>query len=535
LSIAELRATGRLLLGRKPWPVEQVDATDSLPTSTLGLVAVQLALTFPTWVRRRRFGISYVDDTTIRQRMSVDFALPEPAEFWATGPSPAPGDTVYVPLHILRKETLTNFNVFDESGTRLSTLTTQDNGTLAAAGLGALVSGLAHRPPDEKRELRDSITEIVMAPKTPAHDPVERVLKPKLMGLLGQVLDDDEVRALVTDLAAGFLLLVPVEYRPGRDRVVKAEWDGPNFWHGRQETGGIRRTTQSLLASIGWADKQQNIPGLQLGWAQSTHVEVAAPPDVEMTAATLNAVQFEPSDGSTHTPTKTVYDQPRINLNTSPRAKVPPRATPSAAAYAALLRCRGDTGSVDVRFRTPAGGVLLASVVASSVTCALLWTAGGRLAALDAQTSTAVVLVLPIIVAAFLARPGEHVFATRLLVGVRLCALLVGLCSLAVAGVIGLATIERPIEHDVPAQTASCDAQHDRVGGRQLRLRRLDCALPAAEPTTDPPTEANPAARAWVRRLAGVATFFTAVLAVGFVRTWLADVVHRGREDLLTA
>src|SRR4051812_8018036 len=94
--------------GSEPMP----GPSPALDKEDLGVIAVQLALHFVVWVRRRRFIVSYIDDTTIHQRMSVDFALPEPDWFWSTAP-PSPGSTIYVPLHIPVKETLDQFSVFD--------------------------------------------------------------------------------------------------------------------------------------------------------------------------------------------------------------------------------------------------------------------------------------------------------------------------------------------------------------------------------------------------------------------------------------
>lgn len=75
----DLETLLRRLGGEEPWPVAPVsERREPLAREALGVVAVQLALSYAEWVRRRRTTISYVEDTTIRQRMSVDFALPAP-------------------------------------------------------------------------------------------------------------------------------------------------------------------------------------------------------------------------------------------------------------------------------------------------------------------------------------------------------------------------------------------------------------------------------------------------------------------------
>lgn len=138
-----------------------------LERERLGQFAVQLAIRFPERVRRRRFAIDYVDDTTIRQRMSVDFMLPRPEWFWSYRP-PRAGETIYVPLHLPRKETLTNFSVVDEDGKPLSTLITQENGAYAVAGLFPFARQHAARHhPMPDADLRTAIEEIVMTRQRP--------------------------------------------------------------------------------------------------------------------------------------------------------------------------------------------------------------------------------------------------------------------------------------------------------------------------------------------------------------------------------
>jgi hypothetical protein len=197
----------------------------------LGVIAVQLALNFPEWVRRRRFVVSYINDTTIQQRMSIDFVLPRETWFWSTV-APTAGSRIYVPLYLPAKETLDQFTAFDEDGRHLTMLPTADNGALAVAGLLPLVRGLARERLDPSRLgavlplLEAELTKVVMAPQRPDAPTTDAVLEAALRGPLGEVLtEDDQTKAVVQDLAGGFLMLVPVEYQPGVDRLLKAEWN----------------------------------------------------------------------------------------------------------------------------------------------------------------------------------------------------------------------------------------------------------------------------------------------------------------------
>ncbi|HMJ35734.1 MAG TPA: hypothetical protein VK501_17655 [Baekduia sp.] len=347
----------------------------------LGVIAVQLALSFPQWVRRRRFVVGYVDDTTIQQRMSVDFLLPPPEWFWSTT-APRQGDRIYVPIHLAKKETLDQFTAFDEDGRRLTMLATADNGSLAIAGLLPLVRGRAvGRLTAAEREviepqLEAELRKVVMAPERPDAPPVEDVLASAFAGPLGRILTvEDEVRAIVRDLAGGFLMLVPVTYEPGVDRLLKAEWDIPNYWRGRRDTTRPALLwLQSALASIGWADKRQNIPDLQLGWARSTHVEVVAPEDVEMSAVTLEAWQYEPGESAPARTARTVFDKPRATINIAPLVAFDPferDANVREQAARKLLQARPDRTAAVVADASTRAWIQRLAVLASVLSAVL--------------------------------------------------------------------------------------------------------------------------------------------------------------------
>lgn len=165
---------------------------------------------------------------------------------------------------------------------------------------------------------------------------------------------------------------------------------------------------------------------------------------------------------------------------------------------------------------------------------ALLWVASEHLASLDRQTFSAVLLVFPAILAAYLLRPGEHAFARRLLVGVRLCGLGVAICSVAISALLGVASLSRErtlVADAVPVGTQSlvCAAENAGVGsgrGRRSELRTLTCQMGARV------VEANPATQWWAMRTAAVATVLAAVLLVGLLRTWVwSDLRSRKKTD----
>jgi hypothetical protein len=102
---------------------------------------LSLVSRWPSWVHRRVESISLEDPETIRRRVSVDFTL-----FSDLPPLITTGDgdpLFFVPLTLLRKQPLVDFDLRDEEGRALPLLTREWNGSLAAATLGVLSEGIA--------------------------------------------------------------------------------------------------------------------------------------------------------------------------------------------------------------------------------------------------------------------------------------------------------------------------------------------------------------------------------------------------------
>jgi hypothetical protein len=195
----------------------------------------------------------------------------------------------------------------------------------------------------------------------------------------------EETWALLQDLAGGFLMLVPVEYRPGQDRLLKAEWDIPNYWHGKPGADAFRRHAQSALASLGWISKPQSIPGLPIGWAPSTHVEVVAPEDVDVMSVTLDARQYRPASNDVAQSRRTIYNKPRTVVNVSPLVSF--ARTPGPDEERDILKARSDEATVEVRFRTPPHGVIMAATAVAVPLTILVWFAAANLGTVIARRS----------------------------------------------------------------------------------------------------------------------------------------------------
>jgi hypothetical protein len=98
-----------------------------------------------------------------------------------------------------------------------------------------------------------------------------------------------------------------------------------------------------------------------------------------------------------------------------------------------------DTYNAEVLVRASPDGLLRASAVSACFSAALLFLAAlvaNRLAETRADSSAALLLVLPGVISTYLARPGEHHLVSRLLLGVRTLTVASGMIVYVAAAVV---------------------------------------------------------------------------------------------------
>ena len=489
----------------------------------LGLIAVHLALTFPVWVRRRKTSYKFVDDTTIRQRQSVDFHL-LPRDKFPAKAQPRAGQTIYVPLWIGDKSPLVKFSVVDECGTALSLLNADESTRIAVDGVSAIVRGLNAGRGDEGVDpdaQREALKEIFTAPR----DRAEQLAKEALA--IGSSLDGalrvhNIYRSLVLELATGLLMLVPITYTPGADRVLKMEHDSPQAWDSVRSKYVVSRVALRVLASLSLVDKHQGFHDLPIGWAQSTHLEFEPPEDVNLGVARLDCEQWDArrSEPLYVARRQVVSGQPAVDLDVRPRVEMDPHEPDDAKRNEMLknlLAARQDKAEVLLRLGPSISNVVTPSVIASVATVAVLWLALARLGDLDGETSAALLLLFPATAAAFLARPGEHAFATRLLKGVRWSAALVAVCAVVTVGVISGGLIRpEPPPRDRATMVCRSLAPVSPDGTRQrlTRARLVRCRERRRAPVQPPVRAAARMTVMWAAITASVITFTMAIAMV---------------------
>jgi len=412
---------------------------------TLAPVGLELWRRGGDWVDRRVETIELLDVRTIRIRLSIDFRIPQelPGSIHRGG-----RQTFFLPLTVLpRRTSLAYFDVKDENGASLPLLTRQENarltgGILVAAAKRALANGaptgsnLKLDPglntylatiPTLTRVEGQALLKAVLDPDDPIAYPVKEV------GHI--VLGDEDFRDLLGLCASYSFIHVPLVAAAGERRIVKiglmSPWDSTTTRR-HSERWSVRRRLERISTWLGWRAETRWVVIPRAGNAQSFHVQISAPERVEFTEAGMHTdrpadlVKPEASrapalpDLADEDPNDSVgYQQFVGGVRQRKHLYVSPAVTHRA-------------GHVWVRLRVVRHGFLRAALaIAWLVTLLLiLFASHANDVVGDSQTSAALLLIVPALIAGFLIAPGEHDMTRHLLRGPRLITASVGLMAL---------------------------------------------------------------------------------------------------------
>jgi len=353
----------------------------------------------------------FLHETRVHHHVSVDFTVPGFPLPTLVTPSKS---FVLVPVTLLRKQPLKNFDLRDEDGRALPLLTSEENGEIASAALTYLAEVILHRNAPKQvldKAVRTELSEIAVGPIRRARTALRNLEKGQGAGSHDQraiLWGNDEMRVLATDFARNFILMTPIEALPGDRRVLKFSYEDT-----------IRPMELSpFVHPLMWAGLDPITYGTRiasLGTARSYHVEIVIPDDLFFVSAQLYAAgSADPVSAEEHSVARAHLYAPGMS--------------------------RGTSGIVEAHLRVRST-VVLQTLLISSLTSAILATGvflhwRGIHPSPDALT--ALVVVLPAIFAAFLARPGEHPVVARLVTGLRVGILFSALLSFAAAGTLAV-------------------------------------------------------------------------------------------------
>lgn len=232
------------------WDETANGARDMTRQRATGVLMLGLVGAWDEWVHRRIESVQLKDPLRFMRRVSLDFRYPDapPSEY-----SPGGEPIVLVPLTLLRKRTLLNFSLRDETGAVLPLLTRTQNSNVAAATLAAYAELKADetwtdgrgRPVLRNRPVPLSIfedfLEIASGDRDDALRCWERLGSPREgeeAVAPGGAYDrpgaavwreamatDQEFMALTRDFALNYLALTPLVGGRGQRRVIKYSYE----------------------------------------------------------------------------------------------------------------------------------------------------------------------------------------------------------------------------------------------------------------------------------------------------------------------
>jgi hypothetical protein len=380
----------------------------------VGAVLYELLLDQSTWVHRRVETIEVLDEVSVGRRVSIDLTLGSDLEAF----SPPGSETIgMLPLTMLKKRTLRNFDLRDGHGLPMPMLTKGDNARYAAASLIVNAEGILDTalPADLARCLREVVGE-----RPPAENSAFQVLRNRAdspsdprRAELRTLLDEESFFDHASALAENFVLLAAHELELDRRQLFKLSYEEP-----AGEVDGLDRTKRTL-ERLGWSRKGIVITVPTVSLSASFHLEVQAPPDLEIDAARLH---FEAEKDGVEPPDDILDDdRERAHLY------APGLATGISAKAVIYLRHRRD-GYLAAAFLT---GLLITALLAAGL---------ARITQIsspeESQTAATLLLVVPTILAAYIVRPGEHRLATRVLLGLRLFVMIEAACAIVATGLL---------------------------------------------------------------------------------------------------
>jgi hypothetical protein len=460
-------------------PAPAVLETDGPARVGVALLRLQAEVSYSrgvSWVHRRIDQLKFLDTRAVRWRVSVDFDVPATAPITQSSGQPLR----LVPVTSWEKGNLVAFDFRDEQAAAVPMLTAEQTSSFLVAGLCSWASiilseelpqgflpclkRIVSEAPDTGQAQADTLTaaltlidsvnarDLARQQQADAERDYERIKSagsglreryraqrtrrrararldearrgavaaerkwqeadPATRPAAYHLLMDDGFRNQLKELTKNFVVLAALPSRPGARRILKLAFeDAVRFrWH----NDAFRRLGQS----VGWLFWRLEV---QVGGrGGSHHLEVAAPPGVDIVKITLQP--SVPADGRTTT---------AVTAGGSPH--VPIRVPAGPSRYKA---------TIFVRVSRP--GWLTAAVLVAFVIAVVMTLGRIKLTTLfprmvnPGETQTAALLLLALlgVFATMLVRPGEHPLAARLLVAARVliladvAALLVGVGDL---------------------------------------------------------------------------------------------------------
>jgi hypothetical protein len=407
----------------------------------IGEAGAKLLPRSPRLARRHVESFEVVSADVFRRSLTMDLRLPEAEAAASLGTST---NRYYVPLASIAKDRpIANADLYDESRRTLPLLNAEDNAEISATAVRVLAADLLGELSPEFVRLIETVVSKSGAERDFYLEYVLLVARRE-----GEAIDPVRARdfaRLVEELAYNMVTWVALDGRPGERRVVKFSWDALRFERGydrptvplrvRVRGGQVsysyrpggeeillsrrNRAWRSLMARLGLRSATIGLWDPYVGDCASYHLEVAAPPGLELRDLQL-AGEFRGPDGAPIQPyIKVTADRAHLYLRD---------ATVNGATYA----------RVNVRPGAK-GGLHGQAAAAIGLTAALLWAFNERSEevaneiAKGSAAATVLLFAVPLLIALVAARRSHHPLAAVLTSGARVLTLFTATVTTAAA------------------------------------------------------------------------------------------------------
>ncbi len=360
-----------------------------------------------SWIERRKESVRLLDDTALRRQITVDFSLRRTVEPLLEEQVEGRDSLFCAPVFVLPKSpaSFRSFDLLDEDDHSLFLIGREDNARISAEALIALVKERselepkAALPPELERELR----RLAQWEAGKAEQIAERLISPggPWPTELAGIRVDDHVCGWLKTLSHSSIVAVLFRSAGPRRKLMKLSFEEDI------------NTKQRRLTRLGWAPYEVMIDSPRIE-ARSFHFEAEAPAGLRISEAQL---------------TDSEREDPIAQKGSVKRVHLYREAAERAGAGTTVL-------SLDV-----AGpGFVSGAMLASSLTIAALFACAIRASAIAANPTSApaLLLVLPGLIASYVARPDRHALTTRLLSFARVLLLGVALCAYIAAARVAL-------------------------------------------------------------------------------------------------
>ncbi len=427
-----------------------------------GRLGAHYLLFEPSWVRRHVETISLKNLQSARRRITIDVLLPREPECVALHDGER--SLYFMPVTILAKQPITSYIDFvDEADRSLPLLTRGENATVSLAAV--IEAGRRLSGEEPSRPLRRAWAEVVR------RDGLEAALALLVADdLLTRRHPDVKEKPryawfmqALRDLAANSLVWLPLRGHGGERRIVKLRYDAtagplklrpqrdttiyveavledglthefeltePGDWDPRTTLG---RVANRIGNTLGLTAMSVGLTTPYIRGSNSYHLQVEAPLGLEIQR--LSPFTRLRRRGSRQAPSQALVendgDSAHLYMSGAEVSEMQPAV---------------------IDLHVGRRGFLSLSTLSGLLIVAMLWAydiaAPINLANSHPEVAAAVLLVVPVLLLAFAVRLSEHPYATRMLLGVRVFMLTLGLLAVAdAAAIVGVKPLGWGIHH----------------------------------------------------------------------------------------